>query len=93
MAEHHVESTPVGSSDHIARVTYAIYGLGCWGGGAATVEHALTRTSGVNRAYINPLTEMAYVDYDSDVCGAQALMSAVKGACYRTGEPGHHIRV
>ena len=48
----------------VERITLAIYGLACGGGGALTVERSLARTAGVLRAYVNPLTEIAYVEYD-----------------------------
>lgn len=46
------------------RITFEIHGLGCGGGGAPGVERALERLPGVRRAYVNPLTEMAYVELD-----------------------------
>ena len=46
------------------RVTLPIYNLGCGGGGALTIERALAKSPGVLEAYVNPLTEMAYVVYD-----------------------------
>jgi len=46
------------------RMTLPIYNLGCGGGEALAVEHALTQTPGVVYVYVNPLTEMAYVEFD-----------------------------
>ena len=46
------------------RSTLPIYNLGCGGGGALAIERALTKVPGVVQAYVNPLTEMAYVVYD-----------------------------
>jgi copper chaperone CopZ len=68
------------------RVTLAIYGLGCGGGGSLTVERALARLRGVRSAYVNPATEIAYVDYDAAVVGPADLARAVEEAGFRSGE-------
>ena len=68
------------------RVTIPIYGLACGGGGALTVERSLVKTPGVVRAYVNPFTEMAYVEYDSGLSCPQNLVAAVERVGFRTGE-------
>ncbi len=55
------------------RVTFPIVGLGCGGGGASTVERVLRQTPGVVRAYVNPATEMVYVEYDAARTDQSAL--------------------
>lgn len=69
------------------RLTMAIYGLGCGGGGALTVERALAKVPGVSRAYVNPATEMAYVEYDPALARAEQLVAAVERVGFRAGEP------
>ncbi len=69
------------------RVTLEIFALGCWGSGALTVERALTRVHGVRRAYVNPATEMAYVEYDASLVQPADLVQAVERAGFRAGEP------
>ena len=59
------------------RVTFPIYGLGCGGDGALDVERALQGVSGVHRAYVNRLTEMAYVQLDPDTVCADRLTATV----------------
>lgn len=59
------------------RVTLAIVGLSCGGGGALTVERAMERLPGVRRVYVNPATEMAYVEFDPERVGLQELAAAV----------------
>jgi copper chaperone CopZ len=71
----------------VRRVTVPIFGLGCGGSGAETVERALERTPGVRHAYVNPATEMAYVEYDACACGVEALKEAVRRAGLRPGHP------
>lgn len=71
----------------VERVTLAIHDLGCGGGGADKVERALARTPGVNRAYVNPFTEMAYVDFDPDVCPSWSLVAVVERAGYHASTP------
>ena len=46
------------------RITLPVYNLGCGSGATAQIERALTRTPGVKHVYVNPATEMAYVEYD-----------------------------
>ena len=60
------------------RVTLAVIGLGCGGGGALTVERALARLPGVRLAYVNAATEMAYVEYDLDRTDPWQLGAAVR---------------
>jgi copper chaperone CopZ len=71
---------------NIVRVTLSIYGLGCGGGGALTVERCLARIPGVLRAYVNPLTEMAYVEYDPSLVGPGQLSDAIERTGFRAGE-------
>ncbi|NUQ10743.1 MAG: hypothetical protein HUU26_00225 [Gemmatimonadaceae bacterium] len=42
-----------------------------------TVERALRETPGVLRAYVNPATEMAYVEYDAAVCSSAVLSGVI----------------
>lgn len=74
-------------STRTRRVTIPIYGLTCGGGGALTAERALARVPGVERTYVNPLTEMAYIEYDPAVAESAQLIAAVEGVGLRAGEP------
>ena len=69
------------------RVTLPIFGLGC-GTEAPIVERALVKVPGVVHAYVNPATEMAYVDYHSCACNAEGLQDAVASVGLRAGVPG-----
>ncbi|HXH25527.1 MAG TPA: heavy metal-associated domain-containing protein [Vicinamibacterales bacterium] len=69
------------------RVLIPVYGLGCGGGGATTVERELAATEGVLRVYVNPATEIAYVDYDPAEVDPSSLARAVEKAGYRAGHP------
>lgn len=71
----------------IARLTMAIYGLTCGGGGALTIERALARLAGVMRVYVNPATEIAYVEYDPARVSWEQLAAAVEATGFRAGEP------
>jgi Cu+-exporting ATPase len=71
----------------IERVTLAIYGLTCGGGGALTVERSLARTPGVARVYVNPLTETAYVEFDPAITDSTRLVNAVQRVGFRTDVP------
>lgn len=70
-----------------ARVTLEIFGFGYGGGGALSVERELTRVTGVVRAYVNPATETAYVEYDTAQVEPERLADAVKHAGFVAGRP------
>ena len=64
-----------------------IFGLGCGGAGATTIERELAATGGVMRVYVNPATDTAYVDYDPSETDPWTLVRAVERAGYRAGRP------
>ena len=64
-----------------------VFDLGCGGAGAATIERELAATDGVLRAYVNPATEIAYVDYDPAEVDPATLARSVERAGYRPGRP------
>ena len=64
-----------------------VYGLGCGGAGVTTIERKLAATDGVLRAYVNPATETAYVDYDPAETDPSALAMVIERAGYRSGRP------
>jgi copper chaperone CopZ len=69
------------------RTTIPIYQLSCGGGGSLTIERALTRLDGVIRVYVNPATEMAYIEYDTARVSPAAFVAAVERVGFRVGEP------
>lgn len=68
-------------------VRIPVYGLGCGGAGATTVERELTATDGVLPVYVNPATETAYIDYDPTETDVWVLARAIEHAGYRAGRP------
>jgi hypothetical protein len=56
--------------------------LGCGGGSYLTVERILLESRGVLAASVNPLTEMAYIEYDPEVTDPDTLLGALKRAGY-----------
>jgi len=64
-----------------------IYGLGCGGAGATAIERQLAATDGVLRAYVNPATETAHVDYDPAETDPWSLARAIERAGYKAGRP------
>jgi cation transport ATPase len=60
------------------RTVLPIYNLSCAGGGALTVERALLQTPGVRHAYVNPATEMAYVEYEEGQTDAASLTATLE---------------
>lgn len=69
------------------QIQIPVYDLGCGGAGAATIERQLAATDGVLRAYVNPATETAYVDYDPAETDAWTLSRVIEQAGYRPGRP------
>lgn len=69
------------------RLTLSIHGLARGGGGALTVERALEKVYGVAQAYVNPATEMAYIEYDADRTAPDLLIAAVERMGFGAGEP------
>ena len=68
-------------------VRLPIYGLDCPGAGPTAIERELASTDGVLRAYVNPVTETAYIDYDAAETDPSLLARAIEKAGYRSGPP------
>jgi copper chaperone CopZ len=68
------------------RITMAVSGLTCGGGGSLAIERALAALPGVVRAYVNPATEMAYVEYVDGKVEPRNLIEAVERAGFQAGE-------
>jgi copper chaperone CopZ len=73
--------------DNTRTLRIPLYELDCASLSAATIERALAATPGVSRAYVNPVTELAYVDIDAASCDEAALITAIERAGYRAGQP------
>jgi copper chaperone CopZ len=67
------------------RIMLVIEGLDWEGRGALPIERALTQVPGVGRAYVNPDTEMAYVEYDPGESTPAQLIAAVAQVGFRAG--------
>ncbi len=71
----------------IRRVTFPIHDLSCGGGGSLIIERTILRMDGVRNAYVNPATEMAYVEFDPSCCTLDALTEAVEHLGFHAGAP------
>jgi cation transport ATPase len=56
----------------------------CAAGSVHTVETVLLEVPGVSRAYVNPVTEAAYVEYDADRCSEADLERAIESIGVRS---------
>ena len=68
------------------RLRIPILDLGC-GASGHVIERELMATDGVLRAYVNPATEIAYVDYDPAEADPRAFVRAIERAGFRPGQP------
>ncbi len=69
------------------RATLPISGLICGGGGALTLERAIQALPGVIRVYVNPATEMAYVEYWPAEVRLDELVDVIEKMGYETVRP------
>ena len=67
------------------RLIFPIYGLACGGSGTVDVERALERLPGVRRAYVNRLTEMAYVQLEGGEVRADQIAATVHDLGFEAG--------
>ena len=65
----------------LQRSTFPLPTLRCAAESVA-VEHLLRAVRGVAQVFVNPVTEMAYVEYDTDRCDEDSLRSALETAGY-----------
>lgn len=72
------------------QVIVPIEDFGCAGSGALIVERALAKVVGVLRVYVNPATEMAYIQYDAELCDVNRLRDAIAHSGFRAGTPIMH---
>ncbi len=68
-----------------ARMTLPIGDLGHGGGDASAIARALEGLPGVIRVAVNPLTEMAYVEYDPERATEGAFRTAIDRVGFRVG--------
>lgn len=71
----------------VQHTTVPLNSLGCGGGSRTLVERALLAVPGVLKAYVNPVTEMAYVEYDPAQCGEPQIRAAVVRTGFGEREP------
>ena len=67
--------------------TVPLQSMGCASGGRAAIEQALLDIPGVLRAYVNPVTEMAYVEFDPALSDAQVIGAAIRQTGYAEMRP------
>ena len=70
-------------ADIVQRVQLPIFGFSC-ASQAVGLEHQLRRVPGVIEVTVNPVTEIAYIAYDSSRVEISSLADAVRRAGFRT---------
>ena len=75
------------SPSTLAHTTLPLTHLGCGGSDVLTAERELRRVDGVARVYVNPLTEMAYVEHDAALCSHAQLTAALRRAGHGGNTP------
>lgn len=66
-----------------SRLTLSVTGVGPAADDAVKAELALERLPGVIHAYVNPVTEMAYIVYDPQLTGESDLAEGIASAGFR----------
>jgi hypothetical protein len=69
------------------RMTLPIQDLNSNDGSIPLVEQTLIQEVGVRHVYVNPVMEMAYIEYDPVITSLDQLVTAVKRAGFHTGKP------
>jgi hypothetical protein len=72
--------------DGATPVALSILGLDGSGDRAQLLEVALRRLHGVVRAYVSPITALAYLDYRSALISEEQLVGAIAAAGYRVDD-------
>ena len=62
--------------------TVPLQSIGCGSTGRAVVERSLQEVPGVLEVSVNPVTEMAYVEFDPSQCGEEDVAVAVRATGY-----------
>ena len=70
-----------------SRIALPIIGLSCGGGGSASLEKVLRGLPGVHWVYVNPATEMAYVEYAAELVDLGEIGRAVESVGFRAVLP------
>ncbi len=78
----YVEKEKAVKAQHL---TLPIDDLRC--GGALIVERALARTPGVVHVYVNPATEMAYIEFDTAAADVSQLIAAIVSVGFHVERP------
>jgi len=73
-------------------LTIPISGLRCAGSECYTLERALRREPGVVDVYVNPVTEIAYIDYDPAMTGPGASNAQDRSHDCSAGRPRRCVR-
>jgi copper chaperone CopZ len=60
------------------KTTVMLDDMACAAGSAHSIESVLARVPGVLRAYVNPVTEMAYIEFDADRCTETDIVRAAE---------------
>lgn len=74
-----------------SRLTLGVTGLKPGAGDALKVEQALEQIPGVVHAYVNPVTEMAYIEYDPEQTGEDLLAAAIESTGFLTVPPASDL--
>lgn len=67
------------------QLTIPIFGLTCGGGGALTLEQALSELPGVVEVYVNPATETAYITCSPESPKPEQVTTTIRSLGLRMG--------
>ena len=72
--------------ESIRKLTVAIHGLACGGGGSLQLEKQIEKLQGVAKVYVNPATREAYVDVSEDF-KLDEMLNLIKKSGFQYEEP------
>jgi hypothetical protein len=70
----------------VRRIVLVVCGLGPKDAGLLTLDAAFARSPGIRRAYVNPTSALAYVEFEPRTVRQEHLVAAIEHAGFDVGQ-------